>query len=337
MITSRLRRRGLLAALGGGLALAPLLRVAHSQEPFRIFMITWRGWEDGSQGFKDYLERRGLPVELTIRDAAGSEEKVQEFALEAKELRPDLVYTWGTTTALATFGKWDEVDPARHITQTPGVFNIVSTPVESGLVRALDAPRPNLTGTLYLVPVETQFRTIESYQSFSRIGMVYNELESNSRLTVAQVEQLGNEKGFATISLPVPLTAAGEPDPQAIPATVRALGEQQVDWLYIPPDSFLNINREALTGTATEEGLPSFASAENFVRDARALAGLVSRYYNVGQYAGYLAEQILVADRSPGDIPIRNLERFSLLVNLTTAEQLQFYPPLSMLAIAEFV
>lgn len=332
-----LSRRRALGAMAGGLALASSGRAARSQRPLQIFMITWRGWEDGSQGFKDYLERRNVPADLIVRDAGRSKERVQDFVAEAKATRPDLVYTWGTTTALTTFGTWDAFDPSQHVTDIPGVFNIVSTPVASGLVRSLDEPRPNLTGTLYLVPVETQFRTIESYESFERIGMVYNSLESNSRQTVAEVERLGREKGFQTFPISVPQDDAGVPDPDALPATVGALKEEDVDWMYIPPDSFLNINRDVLTTSARDAGLPTFAAAENFVRDAAGLVGLVSRYYNVGQYAGYLAEQILVGGKSPREIPIRNLERFSLLVNLETARRLRFYPPLAMLAIAEFV
>lgn len=330
--------QGLLGASAAGAGLRALpLAAQQAQHPFRIFMITWRGWEDSSQGFADYLERRGIPVELIVRDAESDPAKVASHVAEAKQIRPDLVYTWGTTTALTAFGRDDEVDPNRNITDIPSVFNIVSTPVESGLVKAYDAPRPNLTGTLYLVPVETQLRTIGSYGNLDRIGMVFNELESNSRLTVGQIVALGAQQGFETIAEPVPLNAAGNPDPTQIPDLVANLVDQEISWLYIPPDSFLNVNRAALTGTATELGIPTFAGAENFIRDAKGLVGLVSRYYNVGQYAGYLAEQILVGQVSPGALPIRNLDRFSLLVNQQTAHALNFYPPLSMLALAEFV
>ncbi|MEM7442339.1 MAG: ABC transporter substrate-binding protein [Pseudomonadota bacterium] len=339
----RADRRQILQGLLGASALAAGLSPAVGRaqrgedDSYRIFMITWRGWEDGSQGFEDYLTRRDIPVELIIRDAARDRANIEAFVQEAKELQPDLVYTWGTTTALTTFGRWDQVDPELHITEIPGVFNIVSTPVESGLIRGYDEPRPNLTGTLYLVPVETQLRTIESYGNLGRIGMVFNELESNSRLTVERVQLVATEQGIETIATPVPLLANGTPDASAIPDLVADLADQQADWLYIPPDSFLNVNRDSLTGIATELGLPSFAGAENFIRDARGLVGLVSRYYNVGQYAAYLAERILTGSATPGEIPVRNLERFSLLVNRQTAQSLSFYPPLSMLSLAEFV
>ena len=336
------RRRLLKAALSASAlsaGLGPLAAKAQrsDEDPYRIFMITWRGWEDSSQGFADYLDRRGINAELIVRDAERDRSNVETFVAEAKEVRPDLVYTWGTTTALTAFGPWNDIDQDRHITDIPSVFNIVSTPIGSGLIRSFDDPRPNLTGTLYLVPVETQMRTIESYGNYGRIGMIFNEQESNSRLTVEAVQSLGPEQGIETLALPVPLNAEGDPDPTTIPELVGVLAEQEADWLYIPPDSFLNVNREMLTDSVLQAGIASFAGAENFIRDASGLVGLVSRYYNVGQYAGYLAEQILTGIATPEEIPVRNLDRFSLLVNQQTARTLNFFPPLSMLSLAEFV
>jgi putative tryptophan/tyrosine transport system substrate-binding protein len=335
---STIRRRTLLAGLAAAGTLGGAAPVsAQSDRRYTIYMITWRGWEDASQGFRDYLERRNLPVDFIVRDCEQTAAPIPGFVAEAKRIQPDLVYTWGTTTALTVFGKLGEVDPERHITDIPSVFNIVSTPVEGGLVAALDQPRANLTGALYLVPVETQLRTMSSYGSVGKIGMVYNALEANSRLTVEAVAAEGQRQGFRTAALAIPLDAAGAPDLAALPGEVRRLKDEGADWLYIPPDSFLNVNRAVLTSAARDAGLPSFAGAENFIRASHGLVGLVSRYYNVGQYVGYLAEQILFDGRSPGTIPIRNLDRFSLIVNMATAHQLQFYPPLSMLAIAEFV
>ena len=334
----RLSRRDMVAGLAaagtlGGMAPA----AAQTDRRYAIYMVTWRGWEEGSQGFRDYLERRNLPIDFIVRDCGQSAEPIPGFVAEAKRLQPDLVYTWGTTTALNVFGRLDGVDPERHVTDIPGVFNIVSTPVEGGLVAGYDQPRPNLTGALYLVPVETQLRTMSSYGPVEKVGMVYNALEANSRLTVAAVARQGEAQGFRTVAREMPLDAGGAPDLAALPDEVRRLKDEGADWLYIPPDSFLNVNRDVLTGAARDAGLPSFAGAENFIRASHGLVGLVSRYYNVGQYVGYLAEQILVDGRSPGDIAIRNLDRFSLIVNMATAHQLKFYPPLSMLAIAEFV
>lgn len=336
-------RRSVLTGLAAGAAtavlptLSPAGKAQAADGPFRIFMITWRGWEDASQGFKDYLERRGVPTELIVRDAGASREKVAEYVEEARDTRPDLVYTWGTTTALAAFGRAGEVDPATHITEIPSVFTIVSEPIGSGLVNAYDQPRPNLTGTLYMPPIETQLRTIQAYGEFGALGTVFNAQESNARFTINEIGRLAQRDGFRLIEEPAETGVDGLPDPASIPEKVRRVKEQGAEWLYIPPDSFLNVNRDLLTGAATEIGLPSFAGAENFIRHSHGLLGLVSRYYNVGQFTGYIAERILVEGRSPAEIPIESLDRFSLLVNMQSAHALGFYPPMSMLTIAEFV
>ncbi len=332
-------RRALLGGLAAGAAsaLLPGRPLLADERPFRIFMITWRGWEDASQGFKDYLDRRGVPTELIVRDAGTSAEAVAEIVQEVKATQPDLVYTWGTTTALTAFGRADAVDPAVNITDIPSVFAIVSDPLGSGIVEAYDRPRPNLTGTLYIAPVETQLRTIQAYGAFDTLGAVFNPQESNAQLTIRQIELLAERDAFRLLSEPVAIDGNGNPVKESIPEKVRALKAQGAQWLYIPPDSFLNVNRDSLTDSATAAGLPSFAGAENFIRDSNGLLGLVSRYYNVGQFTGYIAEQILVGGQSPGEIPIESLDRFSLLVNMQTAHALSFYPPMSMLTIAEFV
>jgi putative ABC transport system substrate-binding protein len=70
---------------------------------------------------------------------------------------------------------------------------------------------------------------------------------------------------------------------------------------------------------------------------AGALSGLVSRYYNVGQFTAHKAEQILVGKQQPSAIPIETLKRFSYQVRMSAAEKLHLPPPLPMLGYAEIV
>ena len=85
-----------------------------------------------------------------------------------------------------------------------------------------------------------------------------------------------------------------------------------------------------------EIGLPTFASTEQLMQ-AGALSGLVSKYYNVGQFTAHKAEQILVAKASPSTIPIETLKRFSYQIRISAAEKLHLPPPLPMLGYAEII
>lgn len=331
-------RRIVAAVLAALLLAAPVLAAEPSkgQKPFRIYMALYRGWEEAAQGFKDYFTNQNIPVELIVRDAGQDKSKLKDFVAEAKALKVDLVFTWGTTVTQEMLGTHDAVDPAKHITDIPAVFAIVSQPVGSKVVPSLDSSGRNITGTSYLVPVETQLNLIQSYRPFSRLGMVYNPLEKNSLVAIEELKASGRTMGFDLIAVPVEVVE-GKPSVASIPDKVAEVKAAGVDYLYIPPDTFLNVNRDVLTGAALERKLPTFAAAENPVLTSKAMMGGVYRYYTVGQLTAYKAEQILVHGKKPSEIPIDAPKRLSIIINMPVVRELGFYPPMNLLGLAEVV
>jgi len=338
MIARLLRAILVLAVLAsaGAAAAAEGSGAGTPQRPFRIYMALWRGWEEAAQGFKDYFANQGVAVELIVRDATQDKAKLPGFVDEAKQMGVDLVFTWGTTVSLEMLGVAGAVDPARHITEIPAVFAIVSQPVEAGLVPSLATSGRNITGTTYLVPVETQLQLIRSYRPFKTLGMVYNPLERNSNVAIDEISQLGARMGFTLAAQPVDLVD-GKPAPASIPDKVAALKAAGAEFLYIPPDTFLNVNREALTAAALEQKLPSFAAAENPVTDGKAMFGGVYRYYAVGQLTAFKALQILKGGKAPADIAIDAPKRLSILINMPVVRGLGLYPPMKLLGLAEVI
>lgn len=323
-------------ALGGAAAglVVPRARAAPRK---RIYMLLWRGWEEACDGFRDYLSSRGVDADYIVRDAGQSLTPVEGFVREVNETRPDLVFVWGGSNSLAALGRWDNADPRRHITEVPCVLAIVADPLGLGIVRSLKSPGRNVTGTIYVAPVEVQLRAIQAYRPSSRIATLFNPNEASSRDAAAQLGELTRRGGLQLLEKPVPLDATGRPEPDALPGMVGAFKQAGAEWLYIPPDTFLNDYRDALTEAALEQHLPAFSATERFVTYASGLAGLVCRYYNIGRFAGFKAEQILVGGRPASSIPVETLTRFTLLIRMTTAQRLDFYPPLALLRYAEAV
>lgn len=305
-------------------------------KPYRIYMALWRGWEDAAQGFKDYFTNQNIPVELIIRDAGQDRAKLPEFVAEAKQLGVDLVFTWGTTVTVEMLGTYDKVDPAKHITDIPAVFAIVSQPEGAKVVPDLSSSRRNIAGTSYLVPMETQLNLLQSYRPVRRLGMVYNPLEKNSLVAADELRALGRRDGFELVVAPVDVVD-GKPAVDSIAPKVAGLKQAGVDFLYIPPDTFLNVNRDILTGAALTEKIPSFAAAENPVLFSKAMFGGVYRYYTVGQLTAYKAEQILVHKKAPADLPIEPPKRLSIIINMPVVRALEIYPPMGLLGLAEVV
>src|SRR6185436_11181522 len=101
---------------------------------YSVLLLLYRGMTEAEKGFMEYLRPR-VPVDFVIRDAGADRVRIAEFVEEAKRMRPNLIYTFGTTVTLDTVGAIGKIDPARHITDMPVVFNIVADPVGAGLAR----------------------------------------------------------------------------------------------------------------------------------------------------------------------------------------------------------
>jgi putative ABC transport system substrate-binding protein len=331
-------RRRLLRAAAGALAMAvlPPVRSATGRPP-RIYMILFRGETAVEKGFRDYFAVNNIPVELIVRDVALDVGKVPQLIAEARAMKADLIYTWGTPITLAVAGKEGAVNPAVHVTDIPVVFTMVASPQGSGLVKSLASSGRNITGASHVVPAGQQISAIRAYRRFDRIAIIYNPAEPNSVLNVKDLRAAAAAASFKLIELPVPLDAKGQPVAAALPQLVGDLARQQVQLLYIGPDSFLAANRKVLTEAALAARLPTFSATEIALREGKALFGLVSGYENVGRLTAYKAAQILQHHVAPSAIHIETLARFSYLVNMSVASQLGLYPPLKVINYAELM
>ena len=121
---------------------------------------------------------------------------------------------------------------------------------------------------------------------------------------------------------------------------VRAIGDvavQEPDFLIFGSSSFLMANVAYYTELAVAFGVPVFSAAERVLTDGSGLLGLISSLNNIGQVSGYQAVRILRDGVRPGDLPTTELTRFSLMINIPVARQLNFYPPMLVLQFAELL
>jgi len=327
-----LKRRDLLAALGAA-ALAARVPAAAAARPFRIYMATWRGMTDVEKGFQSYLEQHGVPVQYTWRDAGQNRARLADFQREAREMRPDLVYTWGTSATIGMAGTYD----APQLAGIPVVFALVADPVGSSIVRHLSGQERDVTGVYHVAPVSAQLEAIRAYRRFSRMGVLYNSAEPNS-LAVAQELKSGLGRiGASLVEARFAMTADGQPLAAGIEERVAQLKANGAQWLYLGPDTFLYTNLDKVAAAAKREGLPTFATTESLIdTKAPVLAGLVSRYRAIGEFAAYKAEQILVGHQRARDVPVETLSRFVFIVRVEVAKALGFLPPITLLNYAEF-
>lgn len=306
---------------------------------YTVMIATWRGCEEACQGFKDYLEEKGLSIEILERDAGQREEVLPDILAEARGANVDLILSWGTSVTRGIAGTLAKKDDPAFNNEIPQVFTIVADPVGSGIVESLErSGRPNITGTFNRMPEEVIVQTIRNYHpQFRRLGLLYNANERNSVLKREELAQLAREMDFELVALELPLDAEGLPRAEDISPTVARLKAQKVDFIYLGSSSFLRENGAAFTGAAVEHDLPLISPYEELVRDAQALISVAARYYDVGRLAGSQAERILVGGVAPGDLPLVRMADFAVVINVAVAKKLNFFPPMGLLDIAETV
>ncbi|MFC4160077.1 ABC transporter substrate-binding protein [Chitinimonas lacunae] len=318
-------------------AFALLLSLSAGAAPYRIAMVLPRDEQPTEQAFRDYLRKNGVDTEVSVLRYSGKREDAPALIQQLRQLRPDLIYTWGTPTTLAVAGTYDDAEPDRHIRDIPIVFTEVTDPLGTRLVPSLEQPRRNLTGVSHVAPLTVQLNTIRAYRPFKRLGYLTNPAEPNSLLVRDALQRLAPSLQFELVEETVPLRD-GSPDPSALPLLVRRIAEQRVDFLYIGPSTFLAFtHRDAVTQAALDIRLPTFCATESIVRQAKCLFGLFSNGANVGRFAAYKAREILLERKPAGSVPAQTLQRFSLIINMPVAQQLDLYPPLGLLNVAEVV
>lgn len=335
-----------LGALLGAAGLAALLAAAPTAAaerkldgPFTIYMVQWRGHTATDDGFRDYLAAEGVPVRYVLRNADRKVDAIPEMIAEIKAMKPDLVFAWGLAATEHLVGTMDKVaaEPGRFLTDIPVVGCTVADPVSSGLAPSWQSTGRNFTGVSHVPPVPVQVNAMKVYDDLKSLAVLYNPAEQSPMTAVMELRQLAATEGYRLLEFPIPLGENGQPRVDALPGLIAKIARHKPTFMYMGPDSFLAVNRQLIADEANKHGLPTFGAAEVFIREAPGLVGLVSRYYNVGQYCGYKAREILVGRKHPKDIPFDTLKRFSYIVNKSTAHKLKYYPPLSIINFLEVV
>lgn len=322
---------------------------AHAQSPgaaaaaaaatarYTIAMVLPRDEQNIETGFTSYLQRQDVPVRYVNIRFSGKADDVAELRSRIRAASPDLIYVWGTPTALALAGRHDE--PAgSSIRDIPIVFTEVTDPVGAGLIPALERPSRNVTGVSHVAPLPVQLNAIRAYRPFHKLGYLHNPVEPNSAIIRDRLKELAKSQNFEVIEAALPLLPGGGPDPGQIAPQVKSLAERGADILYVGPITFLAFtHRDAVTAAALENKLPTFCATESIVRKSGCMFGLFSNGSNIGRYAASMARQILVEKKHAQDIPASTLQRFSLLINMRTVQALELYPPMLLLNVAEVI
>jgi ABC-type uncharacterized transport system substrate-binding protein len=228
-----------------------------------------------------------------------------------------------TTSALA----------AKAATQTiPIVFNIGSDPVAVGLVASLSHPGNNVTGIAMLQTAVAAKRVEllrELVPSTDSIAFLVNPANPGfANPEAKQVQEAARVLGLKMLVL-------NASTPSEIDAAFATIVQQQTGALVVGGDAYYISRTAQLVTLAARHGVPTiYAYLEQGTAGGLMCygAGLQIPNATLGMYTG----RILKGEK-PGDLPVQQVAKLQLIINLKTAKALGLEVPPTLLARADEV
>ena len=320
-------RRGFIATLGGAAAWSVVARAQQLAMPVVGFVngASPNGYAPMISAFhkglneSGYVESHNVLVEY--RWAEGHYDRLP--ALAADLVRRQVAVIVANTPA-APVAKTATTD-------IPIVFVTASDPVASGFVASLNRPGANLTGVA-LLNVEIGSKRLELLHELvpgvARIGLLSNPTNPNAESQSKDMQVAARTLG---LQLHV-LNASSERD---IDTAFATLGELRVGAVAIGADAFFVDRSRRLATLALHYGLPAIFITRDFVAEGGMMSyggGLREPYRLMGVYTG----RILKGEK-PADLPVQQVTKVELVINLKTASALSLTVPLTLLGRADEV
>jgi putative ABC transport system substrate-binding protein len=222
------------------------------------------------------------------------------------------------------------VQAAKAATTTiPIVFGTGNDPVALGLVASLSRPGANVTGSSILAtelaPKRLQLLH-EVLPNAARFGVLADPASPDSLIA----DLLG-----AAPTLGVQLVVVNASTDSDLEPAFTTFSQQHVDAILVGHSSFFNRRMEQLAALAARHALPAIFPYREF-----ALAGGLMSY---GSSVGYMNHRAgvytgrILKGSQPADLPVEQVTKIELVINLKTAKALGLTIPETLLATADEV
>ena len=319
-----MRRREFISLLAGTAAAWPL--AARGQQP-AMPVIGYLGSETpekfgirvtaflqglGAMGYDD-----GRNVKIEYHWANGQNDRLPELAADFVRRQVAVIVAPGSVIAALA---------AKAATKTiPIVFETGVDPVGAGLVKSMNRPEGNITGitslNAHVAPKRLELMP-ELFPKAKRFAVLVNPAnQANFDMTMK-----GSEGPARALGLQLHfLNASTERD---IESAFEKLAQLEVGGLIVAADIFFNSRAQQFAALTLKHGVPAVHS----VREFAVAGGLVSYGGDIRdshRQAGIYTGRLLKGEK-PANLPVQQVTKVELTINLKTAKALGITVPLPL-------
>jgi putative ABC transport system substrate-binding protein len=269
-----------------------------------------------------YVEGRNVAIEY--RWAENQYDRLPELAAELVRRRVSVITT-GSSTLAALAAK-------AATTTLPIVFLMGSDPVQFGLVASLNRPGGNLTGitTLNLEMTPKRLQVLrELLPTTTIMAVLVNPTNAPATVEteVKQVQAAAHTLGLQMVHV---LQASTE---RELDSAFSTLIQRRAGGLVISADTFFSGKSVELAALASRHAVPTISPYRDFVTAGGLMSygGSVTELYRL---AGVYTGRILKGEQ-PADLPVQQVTKVQLAINLKTAKALGLTVPTSLIGRAD--
>jgi len=276
------------------------------------------------QGLREAGFVEGRNVSIEYRWAEGHYDRLPALAADLVRRQVAVIMaSGGTPTALAA---------KAATTAIPIVVLVGVDPVTAGLVASLNQPGGNVTG-VSILNVAVVAKRLELLHELVPTAAVIALLVNPTNPVYTEPET--KEARDAARSLRLQLHVLNASNEGEIDAAFATMVQEGAGALVLSPDPFFNSRRVQLAVLEARYAIPVITDRREFV----AAGGLMSYGPNLADanhQAGVLVGRILKGAK-PADLPVQQVVKIELVINLKTAKTLGLTIPLPLLGRADEV
>jgi putative ABC transport system substrate-binding protein len=308
---------------------APITAAAQPKKVPRIGFLSSTAPADGIAPFRQALQELGYVdgqnIAVEWRFTEGRDERASDMAAELVRLGVDVIVA--VTTAPVVAAK-------RATGAIPIVFVRIFDPVARGFVASIARPGGNLTGVVqgFAGPEVNAKRLellLEAVPGVERVGVIRYRSPALTELPRSSADVVQD----AGRALGVRLHLVHVQAPDDLEGALVAMSRQRAQALLVLGSPFFLAHRPRLLDVVARSRLPAIYPQRVFVEQGGLMAYGDKAEEHFRRAASYV-DRVLKGAK-PGDLPVEQVMRFELLINLKTAKALNLTIPPSLLLRAD--